>query len=138
MTDAVVLAGGRGTRLRSSVPNRPKPMADIAGRPFLEYVLAYLSGQGVTHVVLSVGFMWKTIAAHFGSRFERMGLTYAVETKPLGTGGGLRNALIYTRDDPIWVLNGDTLAAIPLSRMSSVHRPGRVTMAVVDVRDPST
>ena len=88
--EAIVLAGGLGTRLREIVPDLPKSMAPIAGRPFLEILLASLSRKGFIRVVLSVGFMAEKISGYFGDRFGNLELIYVVEREPLGTGGAVR------------------------------------------------
>jgi D-glycero-alpha-D-manno-heptose 1-phosphate guanylyltransferase len=87
MPEAVVLAGGFGTRLRAVVPDLPKPMAPIGGKPFLELLLHSLSQKGFQRVVLSVGFMAEKISSHFGNHFDNMELDYVIEDQPLGTGG---------------------------------------------------
>lgn len=112
MSSAVILAGGLGTRLRSTVPDLPKPMAPIAGRPFLEYQLDYWIAQGIGRFVLSVGYRHDAIMSHFGSRYRGAELDYAIEEKPLGTGGGLLLAVEQvSRDEPFLLLNGDTYFA---------------------------
>ena len=93
--EAIVLAGGLGTRLRSVVPNLPKPMAPVAGRPFLEIVLNRLAQKGFRRVVLSVGYMAEKIVEHFGDRLSGMELVYAFESTPLGTGGAVRFAFSF-------------------------------------------
>ncbi len=106
--EAIVLAGGFGTRLRQVVPDLPKPMAPIAGRPFLEILLLSLYQKGFSRVVLSLGFMAEKIIAHFGDRYVGMDLVYAVEHHPLGTGGAIRVALAQCASDHVFVFNGDT------------------------------
>jgi D-glycero-alpha-D-manno-heptose 1-phosphate guanylyltransferase len=106
--EAVILAGGLGTRLREAVPDLPKPMAPIAGKPFLEILLAKLADDGVSRVVLSVGHLANKITDYFGPRYGTMELIYEVENAPLGTGGALRNALARCVEDHALVLNGDT------------------------------
>ena len=109
MPSAVILAGGLGTRLRSVVPNLPKPMAPISGRPFLEYQLNYWISQGVSRFVLSVGYRHEAIVQHFGPRYKGVEIEYAVEEGPLGTGGGfLAAAEKVGRREPFVLLNGDT------------------------------
>lgn len=109
MPAAVILAGGLGTRLRSAVPDLPKPMAPISGRPFLEYQLDYWIGQGVSRFVLSVGYRHEAIMQHFGIRYKGAEIEYAVEERPLGTGGGfLLAADKLGGRDPFLLLNGDT------------------------------
>ena len=86
---AIVLAGGFGTRLQSVVSDVPKPMAPINDTPFLEYILKYLQKNKVTKVILSVGYKWEIIQNYFGDKFENMELIYSIENEPLGTGGAI-------------------------------------------------
>jgi len=106
--EAIVLAGGMGTRLRKAVPNLPKPMAPIAGRPFLEILLCSLSRKGFSRVILSLGFMADKISGYFGDQFAGMDLAYVVESEPLGTGGAVRLAMASCRRDHVFIFNGDT------------------------------
>lgn len=106
--EAVVLAGGFGTRLKAVVADVPKPMAPIAGRPFLEILLGMLARKGFGRVILSVGFMAESIREHFGAQFAGMALVYVVEDQPLGTGGGVRLALEQATAEHVFVFNGDT------------------------------
>ena len=106
--EAIVLAGGFGTRLRQVVANVPKPMAPIAGRPFLEILLSLLARQGFARVVLSLGFMAEKIYGHFGPRFAEMDLAYVLEDTHLGTGGAARLAATACTHDHVFVFNGDT------------------------------
>lgn len=108
MREAIVLAGGFGTRLRQVVPDCPKPMAPIGGRPFLEILLGALARKGFGRVVLSLGFMADRIAGHFGERFAGLEIAYAVEDQPLGTGGAVRLAMSKCREDHVYIFNGDT------------------------------
>jgi len=109
MLSAVILAGGLGTSLRNTIPDVPKPMAPIAGRPFLEYQLDYWIGKGIERFVLSVGYRHEVIIDHFGDRYKGIELLYVVERVPLGTGGGL---LLAVKEldliSPFLLLNGDT------------------------------
>jgi D-glycero-alpha-D-manno-heptose 1-phosphate guanylyltransferase len=109
---AIVLAGGFGTRLRSVVTDVPKPMARVAGRPFLELLLAHLARNGFARVVLSVGYLAKTIHDHFGGAWRGLEIDYAVESEPLGTGGAIRAALARCDGDHAYVFNGDTYLAL--------------------------
>ena len=105
---AIILAGGLGTRLREVVHNLPKPMAPVGNRPFLEIVLEKLAAQGFEKIILSVGFMAEKIMCHFGARCFGMDVVYAVEEMPLGTGGGVRLAMEQVTVDHVFVFNGDT------------------------------
>jgi D-glycero-alpha-D-manno-heptose 1-phosphate guanylyltransferase len=108
LTEALVLAGGFGTRLRAIVSEVPKPMAPVAGKPFLEHLLNGLAAKGLQRVVLSVGHMASSIVDHFGGRFGALSLDYAVETTPLGTGGAIALGLTRCHERAVLVLNGDT------------------------------
>lgn len=108
MREAIVLAGGFGTRLRDLVPDAPKPMAPVGGRPFLEILLRSLASKGFSRVVLSLGFMAKKISDHFGNQFAGMDLVYVVEDSPMGTGGAVRLAIEQCIQDHVFVINGDT------------------------------
>jgi len=119
--EAIVLAGGLGTRLRSEVPDLPKCMALVAGRPFLEYVLDYLIHQGIQKVVLSVGYLSEAIGLHFEERYRSLTLTYATETHPLGTGGAIRLAMQDVTATEVAVLNGDSIFLANLQRQYQYH-----------------
>ena len=108
MHEAIVLAGGFGTRLREVLPDLPKPMAPVAGRPFLEILLTSLADKGFSRVVLSLGYMADKIITYFGNSFTGLDLIYVVEDEPLGTGGAVRLALSQCLQDHIYILNGDT------------------------------
>jgi D-glycero-alpha-D-manno-heptose 1-phosphate guanylyltransferase len=128
--EAVVLAGGLGTRLRSVVPDLPKPMAPVAGRPFLEILLSSLARQGVARVVLSVGHRAAQIVEHFGAAYDGLEIDYAVEDSPLGTGGAVRLALSRCRSEPVLVLNGDTFLELDLPALWACWRADRAPVVV--------
>lgn len=118
MTTAIILAGGLGTRLRTTVPDLPKPMAPIAGRPFLKYLLDYWIKQGIDRFVLSVGYRHEIIIEYFGNNYKGATLDYVVESKPLGTGGGfLLAAEKIGLEEPFLLLNGDTYFAVNLKEL---------------------
>ena len=134
---AIVLAGGRGERLRAIVSGVPKPMAPIADRPFLAYLLEYLSSQGITRVVLALGYLADDVVRAFGARHAGLELSYAIEQAPLGTGGALRNALRLIEHFPVFALNGDTYLELDYRAMLRAHRDAatRLTMAVREVAE---
>lgn len=117
--EAIVLAGGFGTRLRQVVADVPKPMAPIAGRPFLEILLTLLADKGFVKVIISVGFMAETITKHFGFQFKGMVLDYVVEDQPLGTGGGVRLAMSRVNSDHVFVFNGDTFLDLEVYQLQN-------------------
>ena len=128
MHEAVILAGGYGTRLRQVVSDVPKPMAPIQGRPFLELQLSMLERQVFVHVVLAVGYLGHMIVSHFGERFGTMALSYTIEDSPLGTGGAIQTALRSCQQDRVFVLNGDTYLEFDCNaadRLWQAARPAR-------------
>lgn len=129
--EAIVLAGGFGTRLREVVPDLPKPMAPVAGRPFLEILLSALARKSFTRVVLSLGFMSEKIIAHFGDSYAGMELVYEVESQPLGTGGAIRAALARCLADHAFILNGDTYLDIEADEIERLWQARRHPMIVV-------
>lgn len=139
MMEAIILAGGLGTRLRSVIGEMPKPMAEVAGRPFLEYQLDYLVTQGVTRVVLAIGYQADVIKAHFGDRYKSMEVVYSVEEELLGTGGAIQQALSYCTAPQVFVLNGDSFFRLELSEMLKQHQGGGapVSVAIKQMHDCS-
>lgn len=130
MREAVVLAGGFGTRLRSVVPDLPKPMAPVAGRPFLEILLSALAAKEFSRVILSLGFMAEKVARHFADTFRGMELIYEVENSPLGTGGALRRALPRCISDHVFVFNGDTFLDLEVEDVEAHWIRERVPIVV--------
>ncbi len=121
--EAIVLAGGKGTRLQGLVSDLPKPMALVNGRPFLEYVLDDLIAyKGLEHIVLSVGYLHHLISDYFGTQYKGIDLSYAIEEEPLGTGGAISLSLNQVVDERAFVVNGDTRFAIDLSLFEEKHR----------------
>ena len=121
MKEAIILAGGFGTRLKSVVADRPKALAPVNGRPFLEYLLDHLIGGGIECFVFSVGYRARMIEAHFGDRYRNRPIRYALETEPLGTGGGIANALPLTEGASVLVVNGDSLFLTDLDAQRALH-----------------
>lgn len=136
---AIILAGGKGTRLRTVVNDRPKPMAIVNGKPFLEYLIINLKRKGIKDIILSVGFMYENIKEFFGDG-KNMGvkITYSVESTALGTGGAIINCkeLLDSGEDVI-VLNGDTYFDIDFERLIESHKNKSVmlSMALREVED---
>ena len=131
--EAIVLAGGFGTRLRAVVSDVPKPMAPVAGRPFLCHLLDDLVRQGYTHVVLATGYMHEAVEAFFGNRYRDLAVSYARETTPLGTGGAIVNGLQHCTEERITVLNGDTLFRVSHSPL--LHDRSRLALLLRKVPD---
>jgi len=113
--EAIILAGGKGTRLRSLVSDRPKPLADVRGRPFLEYLMDFLLRQGCAHFILSTGYRKDMIRSHFGHAYKGITISYAEEDEPLGTGGAVLKAHgKLTTQRPFLIVNGDTFFNIQI------------------------
>ncbi|MEE3624782.1 nucleotidyltransferase family protein [Nitrospirillum sp. BR 11752] len=119
MREAVILAGGLGTRLRSVVSDLPKSLAAVAGRPFLTWQLEQLADQGFTRVVLAVGYMHDKVTATYGDSFAGMAIHYAVEEDALGTGGAIWQAARLTKSATFFALNGDTYFDLPADGMEA-------------------
>jgi D-glycero-alpha-D-manno-heptose 1-phosphate guanylyltransferase len=120
--EAIILAGGLGTRLKDVVPEEPKSMAPINGRPFLEYQLDFLDRWGLRKVILSVGYQKDKIMQHFGNQYKSLELAYAIEEEPLGTGGAILNAIRHVEGYATFILNGDTYFDINLQRLDDFRR----------------
>lgn len=128
--EAIILAGGFGTRLRQVVPDLPKPMAPVAGRPFLEILLSSLARKGFSRVVLSLGYLSEKVVEFFGDRFAGMELVYEIEDTPLGTGGAIRQALVRCTSDHVFVFNGDTYLDVETSEVEAHWQNHRVPIIV--------
>lgn len=120
---AIILAGGLGTRLRSVVADLPKPMASVAGRPFLELAMEYWMAQGIRRFILSIGYKADVIREHFGNSFQGAEIAYATETSPLGTGGAMLFAAksLHPCQDFLFI-NGDTFFEVRLADLADFHR----------------
>ena len=130
--EAVILAGGLGTRLRGVIGEIPKCMAPVDGKPFLQYQLEWLSRFDVRHVVFSVGYLREQVMDFVKSREWPFAITFAVEKEPLGTGGGIRLALQKCKGKQVFVLNGDTFYNVDLNNLSFT---APVTLALKPMRD---
>lgn len=119
--EAIVLAGGFGNRLKTVVSDVPKPMAPVAGKPFLAYLLNWLCLTGVEHVILSVGYKWERINNVFGNKYRSAKISYSVEESPLGTGGAIARAMKRVKQNEVLIVNGDTLFPIDLRDLITFH-----------------
>lgn len=132
LKEAIILAGGQGTRLRSVISDIPKPMAPIHNEPFLSYLLRQCARNGINHVILSVGFKYEVIQARYADHFLGIKITYAFEDEQLGTGGGIQYALSYCESNDIVILNGDSYFDINFSVFTELHlsNKSKFTMAL--------
>ena len=120
---AVILAGGLGKRLRKAVRDKPKSMAPVLGKPFLQYQIEQLKKYSIIEIVLCVGYLANQIKSYFkdGVKFG-VNIRYAVEEKPLGTAGALKNSLDYLEDEVFLVLNGDSYSEVNFFKFIQFHR----------------
>lgn len=118
---AIILAGGLGTRLREAVPDLPKCMAPVAGRPFLFYVINYLRSQGIIRFIFSLGYKHEVIEEYLATQFATLNYQVVIEEEPLGTGGAIKLACKKADKGNVIVTNGDTLFKINGEDLSAFH-----------------
>jgi mannose-1-phosphate guanylyltransferase/phosphomannomutase len=136
---AVILAGGRGSRLRPLTDRCPKPMLPLIDRPILAHLLNLLKRHQITEVILSVQYLAGQIQDYFGDgRDFGMSIHYAREERPLGTAGGVKNAQPFLDDETFLVISGDAVTDIDLSRAGQFHRESDalITLVLAEVDDP--
>jgi NDP-sugar pyrophosphorylase family protein len=133
----VILAGGKGERLKPVVFDKPKVLAEISDRPFLTYVFDQLSLAGFQEVVLCTGFMAEQIKGKLGDTYGSLRLLYSPEEEPLGTGGALRLALSYIWSDTVLVMNGDSYMDVGLSSFVDwfLQKNGDAALVLTEVSD---
>jgi D-glycero-alpha-D-manno-heptose 1-phosphate guanylyltransferase len=118
---AIILAGGLGTRLRSVVSELPKCMAPVAGKPFLHYVIAHLQQEGINSFIFSVGYKSESIISFIKDNYSNIDFQFSIEEEPLGTGGAIKLALEKTSEKNVLVCNGDTLFKINVEQLNNFH-----------------
>ncbi len=138
MLEAIILAGGLGTRLQKAVSDVPKSMAMINHRPFLEYLMDYLISQGIEKVVLSVGYKREYIINHFHDQYKSLAVSYAMEEEPLGTGGGIRLAFWKVEAQRAFVMNGDSLFRLDYRQMLADHFKNKAVATLAMRKLPNT
>ncbi|MEI8046487.1 MAG: nucleotidyltransferase family protein [Bacteroidota bacterium] len=135
---AIVLAGGLGTRLQGVLPGMPKCMAPVQGAPFLSHVLNYLISQQIKTVILSVGYRKEQIINYFGNSFQSLSILYAIENEPLGTGGAIKLAFDHSAEEKAFVMNGDTFFLPDLSSMEQWHTMSSADITIAVKHMPET
>ncbi|MFI8770442.1 sugar phosphate nucleotidyltransferase [Streptomyces sp. NPDC053792] len=142
MTEAILLVGGKGTRLRPLTVNTPKPMVPAAGVPFLTHQLARARAAGVEHIVLATSYLAEVFEPHFGDGSALgLSLEYVTEEEPLGTGGAIRNVasrLHSGPDEPVLIFNGDILTGLDIQALVATHSSSGadVSLHLTRVEDP--
>jgi D-glycero-alpha-D-manno-heptose 1-phosphate guanylyltransferase len=129
--EAIILAGGFGTRLRTVLPDLPKCMAPIHGKPFLEAMLTYLWAEGVEHIVLSLGYRHQVIEDYVRTHHAERSIRWVVEEEPLGTGGAIALALEEISGPAVFVLNGDTFFDARLQDLEQFHKDHQADLSIV-------
>ncbi|OGR53753.1 MAG: hypothetical protein A2X39_04980 [Elusimicrobia bacterium GWC2_56_31] len=135
--DAVILCGGKGTRLQSVVSDRPKPMAALNDKPFLQLLIEYAAGFGFKRFILAAGYMGDVIEKHFSGAVPGLDVVVSRETEPLDTAGAVKNAAALIRTPQFLVMNGDSICRIDLRSFVEFHfsRGGRASVAVARAAD---
>ncbi len=128
--EAIILAGGFGTRLQSVVSDVPKPMAEVAGKPFLEHLLLYLSHQNINRAILAVGYKYEIIQQYFGAAYADIELEYVIEDEPLGTGGAIAKACSALTGELVYVVNGDTFFNADFLRLLQRHQQSQSSLTL--------
>ena len=139
MKDAIILAGGVGSRIASVAGGLPKALLDVAERPFIEYVLDQLADAGVDRVIIAASYKWEMIKGYLGSQYRNMLIEYSIEETPLGTGGAIKQAFDLYQVKEAIVVNADTLFKIDLSSMIAAHHEADafISIALREVSDMS-
>ena len=139
ISEAIILAGGFGTRLKHIVSDVPKPMAPINGTPFLSFLFRKLQTAGIKHIILSTGYLHEKIENFYGNSFESLQISYSQEIEPLGTGGAIKMAMRKVTSENVLVLNGDTFFDINFNKLSLFHFENKslLTIALQKIDDVS-
>jgi len=135
--EVILLAGGFGTRLQKAVPDLPKPLAPVNGKPFIEYVMDFLIRQHVNRFILSVGYKHEEFARNFNDDYRGCRVLFSVEHEPLGTGGGILKAMRFVESPEVLVLNADTLFRIDIQQLFTLHKKSNadITIALRQMQD---
>jgi|TARA_B100000315_G_C14585787_1_gene592939 D-glycero-alpha-D-manno-heptose 1-phosphate guanylyltransferase len=119
--EAIILAGGFGKRLKSKVRDIPKPMAPVNNRPFLDYLLDYLIKNKIKQIIFSVYYKYDLIKDYYRSSYKGMNISYSIDNEALGTGGAIMAALLKSKNENVFIINGDTFFNVKLSNLFNNH-----------------
>lgn len=119
--EAIILAGGLGTRLRAAVSELPKCLAPVAGRPFLSYLIDYFSQEGIERFVFSLGYKHELVTAFVKEHYPTLPVHFSIEKEPLGTGGGIKLACRAVEEQTVLILNGDTMFKTDVVELAAFH-----------------
>jgi len=137
MDEAIILAGGLGTRLRDTVPGLPKCMAPVNGKPFINYIIEYLCSQRIQRFIFSVGYLHEIISTHIQRTFPGLDCVFVIEEKSLGTGGAIHLSAQQIKGENVLILNGDTLFKVNVAKLYSLHEEKKAacTMALKPMKN---
>lgn len=121
IAEAIILAGGLGTRLRSVVADVPKCMAPVNGVPFIDFVITYLKGEGITRFIFSLGYKSEIVIKHLDAAWEGINKVFIIEDEPLGTGGAIKKSCAAVNGENVVIVNGDTIFNISLADLEEEH-----------------
>ncbi|HRH49166.1 MAG TPA: nucleotidyltransferase family protein [Panacibacter sp.] len=119
--EAIILAGGLGTRLKSAVPDLPKCMAPVNGKPFIAYVIEYLKQQGVEKFIFALGYKSESFESFLKEEESTIRYQLSIEQQPLGTGGAIKLACLIATEKNVLITNGDTLFKTDVNKLSAFH-----------------
>lgn len=131
--DVLLLCGGKGERLKGLVKDRPKPMADIKGRPFLDILINYILNFGFLRIILCLGYKGEIVSQYYNEKSRFFNILFSQESKPLGTAGAIKNAEHLIESNPFLVMNGDSFCPLDLFELINFHNEKKAafTMALV-------
>lgn len=137
--DVLILCGGKGKRLKALVSDRPKPMAEVNKKPFLDILLEHISSFGFKRVILCTGYMAGYIETYYKNKFSDLNILFSAEKGPLGTAGGVKNAEGILKSNPFLVMNGDSICRVDLKKFFSFHinKKALSSIALADINDAS-
>lgn len=121
MREAIILAGGLGTRLQSAVPDLPKCMAPVNEKPFLSYVIEYLQSQEISNFIFALGYKSEVITGYLQKEYASLSAKISVEKEPLGTGGAVKKALAMAKEKCVLIVNGDTFFKIDVEILEGIQ-----------------
>lgn len=127
---AIILAGGLGTRLKSVVADKPKVLSPVANHPFLYYVIEYLQKQGIQQFIFSLGYLSEQVIDFLQSNYAHLSYTYTIESSPLGTGGGIKKAIELASDNDVLIVNADTFFDVDISSMMLQHQTTKANCTI--------
>jgi D-glycero-alpha-D-manno-heptose 1-phosphate guanylyltransferase len=119
--EAIILAGGLGTRLAASLNDLPKCLAPVNGKPFLHYVIAHFKNEGIQKFIFALGHKSEHISEYINNEYPDLNAEFSIEDKPLGTGGAIKKASSLVKEKTVLVINGDTLFSININKLINFH-----------------